>query len=130
MLPVHAHDFRLHALRIRLVPLLNLRELWLYATHLHARPHGFLIQRPEQKPDSNSEDDEHPAITEIQRCAHPEKDTHDDRRKWLHDALQEATVRVRVFELAAKCEKATPFLRTCVELERKGAVSEWLDRNS
>ena len=104
MILVYTHDLRLHALRICFVPLLDLGELGLQATHLHARPHGFLIQWPEKQPDDHSEDHKHPTVTQIQRRAHPKQDPHDDGGKWLHYPLEEAAVRVRVLEVPSKRE--------------------------
>jgi hypothetical protein len=130
VVPINAHDFGLHALWIRLVALLNFRKLWLQTTHFHTRPHCFLIEGPEQKPNGNSEDYENPAVAETQCRAHPKQDSHHDCRKWLHDALQESPIGIRVFEPTAESEKPSPLLGSGVELKGERSVPDWLNSYS
>src|SRR2546427_9557530 len=42
--------------------------------HPDARLHGALIERPEEQPDQDAEDDEHPPVGEPQLVVHPDQD--------------------------------------------------------
>ena len=89
-----------------------------------------MIERPENQPDCDAEDDEQPPVVELERGLHPEQDLHHERCKRLHDALQESPVRVRVLELAPEGLEPRVALRSCVEIVLKGAVVEPRDDRS
>src|SRR5690606_32532310 len=101
VLLVHAHDLLLLLLRILRILLLRSLQLGLNALHPELRTHGLLVQRPHHEPHEHAEDNEHPAVADVHRAAHPEQHVHHYRGERLHDRLHETAVGIGILEVAA-----------------------------
>jgi len=102
VLLVELHHLALQPLRLVLVAVLDLLQERGDRLHPDARLHGALIEWPQEQPDQDAEDDEHPAVGELQLVVHPDQDVHDQHRDGLDDGLQEPAVRIGIVQIVAE----------------------------
>ncbi len=123
MLLVQLHDLLLHPLRILLVAFLDRLDLRLHRLHRHARPHRLLVERPEQHPDGDPEEDEHPSVAEVQGVVHPEEDADDEVRERSDDGTEDPAVGIDVLQVVADAAQAPELLGTEIDRVAEAAPS-------
>jgi hypothetical protein len=82
---------------------------------LHANPrlHRLLVQRPQQQPNDDAEQNQHPAVGEFQPLVHPQQNVRHEDGDGLDDRPENPTVRIGVIE-------TVPNARELAVLERAG----------
>src|SRR5688572_31528691 len=105
MLSIHPNHLFLLLLGIVPVLLLNGSHLGLHSLHLQAAPHRPLIERPENEPNANPEDDKDPSVREAKCVMHPEEEPHNDCCKGLDNTLHEPPIRVGMLHVPSKRSK-------------------------